>query len=561
MVMIVFASCFMGSQKVRPFVRVMRDETSAGGQTVVRDHRKTSAGHIFFRNKIESTMASSTTADDPFDMFGDSDTEDDHEVSQIANSLVERANNQAKTQETEAKDSILPSADGKDEQSFDLSAMNPLLSPWENPLYLGPMQLVSSLPYGGGRGYVASRDLEAGTLVLVEQPVITLPSDEWGDQLGLASVLRLIEGENASKIIHDLEHFHPTKMAVDGVVESSREQVTEMLDLLRFQVGEADEELKAVTEFAAISDITNSDGSPLTDMDVLRLLLALRYNGLETGIYLHVAMLNHLDQPNCVKFLPKADKPYSEVRTTRAVKAGESLTISYLPRILSHATRRKHLWEQHRFDIGADLPSGLRKMEEIGDQLPISAIDKWDEGSATNRIEMAIAEFEDLYQDAAEQVGNELIPPENSEQVKALEQASLELFSEAVRQLQSEHHLLLIPTLRLHFDSCDFVQRDPSLTVTQRVQLLCRMVVTARNLLALQEMFHGPDHFDLARTNLDLAQAIEELLATSSKHLVALALEGLGTPVAWSALEHRCRKEYERVSRLYPHDAEEIIET
>jgi hypothetical protein len=66
-------------------------------------------------------MASLTTADDPFDMFGDSDTEDDHEVSQIADSLVERANKQAKNQDTEAKESTLPSTDGKEQQSFDLS--------------------------------------------------------------------------------------------------------------------------------------------------------------------------------------------------------------------------------------------------------------------------------------------------------------------------------------------------------------------------------------------------------------------------------------------------------
>jgi hypothetical protein len=516
----------------------------------------------------------SPSEDDPFDMFGDSDAEDDHaqenELSRISGSLVEQANKQTKNQQPEAKDSMLPAtADRKDQESLDLSGMDPLLLPWEKPLYLGPIQLVSSLPYGGGRGYVASRDLGAGTLVLVEQPVVTLPSNEWGDQLSLASVLRLFEGANASRIIHDLEHFHPTKLGVDGVVESSREQVADMLEMLRFQIDGDDQELKSATEFGALksvtelaanNDINNADGSPVTEMDALRLLLALRYNGLETGISLHVAMLNHLDQPNCVKFLPKGDESYSEVRTTRAVRAGEPMTISYLPRILSLATRRKRLWEHHRFDIGADIPAGLRKMEQIGNQLPVSAIDRWDEGSTTNRIEMATAELEELCEDAAEQVGNGPIPPEISEQVKALEQASLELSKEAVRQLQTENHLILIPTLRLHLESCDFVQRDPSLTATQRVQLLCRMVVTARKLLALQEMFHGPDHFDLARTNLDLAQAVEELLSTSSKHLIALALEGLGTPSAWSALEHQCRKEYERVSRMYPHDAEKHIE-
>jgi hypothetical protein len=85
-------------------------------------------------------------------------------------------------------------------------------------------------------------------------------------------------------------------------------------------------------------------------LDILRLLLALRYNGLETGIYTPVAMLNHLTNP-IVQVSSEADK-YSEVRTTRAVRQEESLTISAT--ILSRH-QAQHLWEQHRFDIGADL--------------------------------------------------------------------------------------------------------------------------------------------------------------------------------------------------------------
>jgi len=513
-------------------------------------------------------MASAPVDDDPFDMFGDSDDGSDQEmeVSRIAISLVERANIQAQNQQAPPKDgSTLPHfVDGDPNESLDLSAMDPLILPWKIPLYLGPMQLVASLPYGGGRGYVASRNLAAGTLVLVERPVISLPTDQWGDQLDLCTVLSLFEHPNASQLIYDLEYFHPTKLAVDGMLEScSKEQVVDMLGSLRSQYQEDnDEPLRALTESSSERSLTNSDGSPITETDALRILLSMRYNGLETGVYLHVAMLNHKDQPNCVKFLPTADKTYSEVRTTRSVAVGEPLTISYLPRILSHATRRKHLWEQHRFDLGADLPNSLRKMEQIATQQPPSALSEWDEGSTTNRIEMATAELEEIYQDANEQVVDwQALSSEGAEQAKALEQASLELFIEALDQLQNECHLLLIPCLRLHLDSCDLVQRDPTLSASQRVQLLCRMVVTARKLLALQERYHGRDHFDLARTNLDVAQTIEELLATSSKALVALALDGLGTPVSWSVLEHQSRKEYERISRLYPHDAETFIES
>jgi hypothetical protein len=147
--------------------------------------------------------------------------------------------------------------------------------------------------------------------VLVEQPVITLPSDEWGDQLGLASVLRLIEGPNASKIIHDLEHFHPTKLVVDGAGESSQKQVADMLDLLGF---------RSVTPTAAVSSPHQRHTTVTAqDRNGRSILLAL-HNGLRQNIY-HVT--EPFDQPTA-KFLPKPTT-ILEVRTTRG--PAESLTI------------------------------------------------------------------------------------------------------------------------------------------------------------------------------------------------------------------------------------------
>jgi hypothetical protein len=126
---------------------------------------------------------------------------------------------------------------------------------------------------------------------------------------------------------------------------------------------EDDDRLDAFMQLANEQKLSCHDGSELTARDIVRLLLALRYDGLESGIYHHVDMLNHDCHPNFVKFRPTVG--YSQVRMTRPVVTGESLTISYLSRIVSHATRRKHLWDQHWFDIGVSSLGEWRFMEVI----------------------------------------------------------------------------------------------------------------------------------------------------------------------------------------------------
>ena len=436
--------------------------------------------------------------------------------------------------------------------------------PWSPPLYMNPlMKVVSLRQFGGGRGCVVERTLPPGTLLLVEEPLASWSVED--NSLDLTTIHGLLERPDAAQIVHDLELFHPTKQAVDGVIPSDPEQVQIMMNTLRAQYSE-DTGLQTILELAKEKNIVNSDGTPLSETDAIRLLLSLRYNGLESGIFRYAAMLNHADQPNCVKFLPTDDQKYSEVRLTRTVSAGTPLTISYVPRILSHASRRKHLWEQHRFDIGADLPPRLREMEWINNmhQLPPSALNRWDDNSTTHRIEQSVAALEEMYRDAAAeqpfQQQQQQSPSELFEKSKALELTVLELCAEATRQLQNDKHLLLIPCLRLHMDCCcDLVQRDPSLRFADRVKLLGRLVITARRLLVLQTMFHGPDHFDIARTNLDLAQAIEELLSRSPKQLLSLQQDELGSLSAWSSLENSLRKDYSRIKALYPRDAHKYI--
>ena len=217
--------------------------------------------------------------------------------------------------------------------------------------------------------------------------------------------------------IMDSSTDHPiNKIDRGSDKDGDTEQIQRMISLLLTKYSyQKDKEnidhyhLQSILNSASQHKIHNSDGSLLNAMDICRLLLVLRYNGFDSGLYLYFSMFNHSDYPNCIKFAPpstssvppspsppllsssttlpsssslpvkikkeeertvgvdynsvfnsngsksrkETPKHYSEARTTRFVRKGEELTLHYLnPKETSHATRRIHLWDQHRFDIG-----------------------------------------------------------------------------------------------------------------------------------------------------------------------------------------------------------------
>jgi len=537
--------------------------------------------------------------ENPFDVFGDSDDDASDDASDndegvvesiaIARSLVEAANDKILLPTSDSKEirskttTVLPEND--DWQVQDLSYLNEWENTWPQPMYKGEILLVSSLSVGGGRGYVATKLIPPGTLVLVESPIITWPEEQLGEKLGIVSVQHLIEHPNANQFVHDLEDFHPTKEQVDvqhqnrinGVeeVNEEHEQISKMIEILSLEhtfspegksEGERNQQkaqgLLDLVELSRQLGIFSRDGSNLNRIDIIRLLLVLRYNGLESGVYRHVAMLNHDDNPNCAKLLPIDGRAFSEVRTTRPIIKGEALTISYLPRIVSHASRRKILWEQHRFDIGVKHLKGDRyKMELIGKILPPSPIHGGQiDPTLTDRIESTT---EDLERIQSEIEGTSQSPvvvsPESFETAKALEQTLLELRKASEEQLQNTNHVLLIPILSLHVEICAFVLKDPSLTNSNQLGVLSRQTLSGYNLSPLQKTLLGPNHFALARTSLDLANSISQLLSRSPKNLYDLKLSSMNSFVDWSAFEHETRKEHNRIKALYPHDIEKHI--
>ena len=529
--------------------------------------------------------------DDPFDVFGGGDECDDEDDEAVAASsaeegqsaaakLVEAANARiAAADEVGAQTTTCDSNSRDDQDDTNTSTWEPLSPQWPGrpPLYLGPMAAVNETEIGGGRGYIATRDLPPGTLLLVEKPIFHWPEEQIGRELGLVSILHIARHPDVRQITHDMERLHPTLEAVASYLgtttstiddDADVEQIGNMIKAMATKHEADDALIEEILDVYRQKNILRSDGRELTKEDVFRMILALRYNGFGTGVYLHFAIFNHAENPNCIKFAPEDQaRPMSEIRTTKAVKRGEPLSLSYLdPREVSHATRRQHLYDQHRFDIGERIDDlSLLPFEFVAGELPKSSKDQRADDT-TSRIEKVISEFEEQLGEirTAFSVGG--YTAEQVERAKAMEVATVELISAAKQQLGNASHLLMIRCYRLHLDAAESVLSAAAighvnLSTTQRNELLCRFVENARNLLVLQLRYLGDSHVDLGRTYQDLAQGINALLSHAPKNLLALNLEGMSNFAACSKEEARCEREYNRIRNLYPRNTLELIES
>ncbi|KAJ1445043.1 hypothetical protein M885DRAFT_336642 [Pelagophyceae sp. CCMP2097] len=157
---------------------------------------------------------------------------------------------------------------------------------------------------GGGRGYVAARDVEPGELLMVERAVI-------------------------ERCDVDREH----------VLEDAAEQLLGM--------SEIDPDLKASLDRlhpAADSIDGEYDG-------IVRLALAWRFNAFESGLYLHKSLFNDSENAPATQLLVGE---LSEVWATSAISRGDAVTLHYVyPRDCTAAKREKYLVAHHGFWDGA----------------------------------------------------------------------------------------------------------------------------------------------------------------------------------------------------------------
>jgi len=469
------------------------------------------------------------------------------------------------------------------------------LWPHRPPLYLGPVHLSDTLEEGGGRGYVAAEELSPGTCVLIEEPVVRGWSEQQiGTRLGLESIKYLLEMNDAKSVMSDMEWLHPTRKKVDLFLKNpSATSSATLLDKIQivdmmlnmndaYSADPLNQQMKALVTYADKNKLTNSDRSTLGERDIYRLLLTLRYNGFDSGLYLHFSMFNHSEDPNCIKFRPTGEATsqgyYSEARTLRRIRKGEALTLHYLenPREVSHATRRKILFDQHRFDIGGEqdykrfLDVNMTKTghlfndnergnhifqaELVKGMFPASSREGGVSDCQTYHIEKSLDELEDL---AKHLNGNNI----DKSSLSTLELTVWELITASQSTLENDHHILLSRCRRLHLDVISLLLSKCSLELTEKqsVELVTRLVPSAQQLLESQRSRLGNDHPDVARTSYDFSMGVQFLLSHSPKRLLSLKLVGMESLDQCSKAECSCRLEKERIEELYPRDVDDIL--
>ena len=270
---------------------------------------------------LSSIMAAT---DDPFSCFGDDDDDDsdvggnnrEDALNHRARHLVENYNNAINKDhhlsssdtssncKSSSADTLPPFCSSYEDQLLRTAAL-----PWPHrpPLYLGPISLSDTLAEGGGRGLVATQDLLPGTCILIEEPLVKGWSEQqMGKRLGLESIQYLLDMNDAKSIVECMEELHPRKEKVDIIFREvsyqsdalDRSQIVDMISDMNSNNASHVQQVEALVKHAQKHNIKNSDGSPLDDRDINRLLLVLRYNGFDSGLYLHFSMFNHGEDPN-----------------------------------------------------------------------------------------------------------------------------------------------------------------------------------------------------------------------------------------------------------------------
>jgi len=538
-----------------------------------------------------------------------SQNEDDKNIDR-ARQLMDTYNNNKSTTKNDNDSSITasPPTTFQFHSSYEDQKARTSSLPWpmNPPLYLGPMEL-TKCKEGGGRGYIATLDLPPGTCVLLEQPIVKGWSEaQMGKRLGLESIQYIFERDDAKLVIQCMEELHPRRekvleiykegvdAATSDVDSSDGTQIIDMISNMNSDTSHI-KQVKSLVEHAKDHNITNSDGSYIEDIDINRLLLTLRYNGFDSGLYLHFSMVNHNEDPNLIKFRPSINQNedglyYSEARTTRHVRKGEALTLHYLenPREVSHATRRLILWDQHRFDIGDEpaykqfLDNGLYSDNERGNHIyeselvhgkfPKSTRDGADIGeggnerdnvATTDNIEKSLDDLEEMLVEiqAITQLQSNGKNSDDStfDRAAALELTIGELIFASKSTLGNTNHILLSRCWRLHIDIIEVILSHYTfkLTEKQSVDLMARFLLSVKPLLESKRCILGNAHPDVARTHQDYSMALQALLSHPKK-LLSL---NLGSLDQCSKMEHHSRKEKERIDAMYPKDVDIILDS
>lgn len=415
-------------------------------------------------------------------------------------------------------------ADAHQFEALDDADVPSLFAPWDDvkPLAVGPVALVTDCDgIGGSRGYVATRDLEPGTRVLVEQVFVPWPRDvEQSDPaFFIATLESILAREDYEDILQHLSYLYPQQLS---------ELPTELLAAGRAKYSEQLAQLRRDFQHLA-----------LTSDALLQSVFAMQCNAFDSGVFLYNAMFNHACNPNCVKFTPDDDATasssgVSEVRVAARVRKGEPLTLSYLyPREQSRERRQRNLQDQFGFTCVCDLCKRGDSVLPAPTPAPTLAADASDQVGMED-VEKALAMGEELLKQTPTSASDVL-------------QVALEALSDAL-ELVAHDHLVFIRIHKLVADSCDVLLRARPAQDTREYAIL--FLRSSVELLELQQAYLDASHMDLARTLNDVSQGIQLLLAYDPSALLTEFVEWKDFRQA-SFEENKYRQEYRRIKRLY----------
>lgn len=359
---------------------------------------------------------------------------------------------------------------------------------------MGPVTLKYNMSgIVGGRGFIASSDITPGTVLCREEPFIRLKAIKLEEML-----IELFNRSDLSLILGPLGLLHP--ISLDHLekkeLESFRKEQDEMVSNVWKNI--------------------NDKNQRLVDRDaILRLGLALRFNGFSSGIYLHLSIFNHQCKANCIKFAPEMGKTYSEVVAIEHIKKGTELTINYLtPFEQSTERRSEQLQNQFHFKCkcslcvndkfnkhnGVDILS-LEKRLYIVDSLLKS-------GFYTKSLN-SLMEYKDTYKLDA-------------------------------------NHLVLLRLNKMIVDTCaTLLENDQGTTDHSIMYLKCSLDIYHTQI----KLF--PDHCDVARTCCDIANGIESLLNYDKQALYHHFEEAYDTKEKAVKSRKEFYSEFKRISAMY----------
>ena len=399
------------------------------------------------------------------------------------------------------------------------------------PLRLGPIAF-AELVDECGRGFVASRDIAVGEVLMVEAPLVRWPGAERTPLVLLRAVLA---SDACHAVVAAMRRLHPVDLQPLASLADLEAEYQPTIDALLPLWRAAGLPRDAVPGAAAAASDERAS--------LLQLCLAVRWNAFDSGLFLHQAIFNHAPSrhANCDKAAIAAPAAsaggggaVSVVRATRPIAAGAQCLISYLqPPELSAAASVARL---RHFDFDA----GVRPRDDVWDRAPDDARDGCVGADARTRA----------LEDEAQRRVAAALRERALRKAVARSRAALGALGDAL----GEGHLSVASARRA---LCEGLRRRvqageaAAAADDEGAAALLLLLEAALELWTTQRALLGPLHPECAQTLHDVGGALGALLARGARHLFAAHPAVWGTPAAAARGEQRAMELHAQIAALY----------